>query len=217
MAKSFLSLLAFIAIALSACGGEDEGSSAPEAQAGSEPCESAEVPEPKTVNLDPPPSKPSAENLRVVFDTTCGKFEVTLDTKGSPRTAASVEYLVENGVYDDTTFHRIAPPFVQGGDPEGTGFGGPGYTVDEPPPDDAAYTQGVMAMAKTAAEPPGRSGSQFFVVAGADAGLAPDFAIAGEVTSGLDVVKTIYSGYLNEGSDTPLAPVNIETATIEKG
>ena len=74
--------------------------------------------------------------------------------------------MAENGVFDGTPFHRIIPGFViQAGDPAGTGSGpGPGYSVDEPPPDDTSYTEGVVAMAKTEAEPPGRSGSQFFVV-----------------------------------------------------
>ncbi len=67
---------------------------------------------------------------------------------------------------------------IQGGDPLGTGTGGPGYYVDEPPPSDTEYTRGTVAMAKTAAEPPGRSGSQFFVVAAADAGLPPQYAAA---------------------------------------
>ena len=80
---------------------------------------------------------------------------------------------------------------IQGGDPLGTGRGGPGYSVDEPPPSDAEYTRGTVAMAKTAVEPPGRSGSQFFVVTAADAGLPPDYALLGEVSSGEDVVDRI--------------------------
>ena len=77
------------------------------------------------------------------------------------------------------------PGFViQGGDPTGTGTGGPGYkTVDVPPPD-AAYTEGVVAMAKAGAEAPGTSGSQFFVVTGADVGLPPEYAVVGKVTEG---------------------------------
>ena len=75
-------------------------------------------------------------------------------------------------MYDGTAFHRIVPDFViQGGDPLGDGTGGPGYFVDEPPPADTEYTRGTVAMAKSQVEPPGRSGSQFFVVVGADAAL----------------------------------------------
>ena len=75
---------------------------------------------------------------------------------------------------------------IQGGDPNGDGTGGPGYFVDEPPPQDLTYTKATVAMAKTEAEPPGRSGSQFFVVtAPADAGLPPDYALLGTRHRGL--------------------------------
>ena len=154
-----------------------------------------------------------------MVDTSCGSFEIALDTKGNPKTAASFAHLAENGVYDNTLWHRIVPGFViQGGDPQGTGSGGPGYSVDEPPPPDAAYTRGVVAMAKTEAEPPGRSGSQFFVVSGADAGLPPQYAIAGEVTSGFDVVKLIegFGDPASGGTGTPLEPVVTNTVTIEE-
>ena len=95
-------------------------------------------------------------------------------------------------------FHRIAPGFViQGGDPKGSdpqvaGTGGPGYSVTEAPAQNTVYAKGLVAMAKTAVEPPGASGSQFFVVtAPADAGLPPDYAVLGEVTEGIDVVEAI--------------------------
>jgi len=207
-----------LALAFAACGGDDDDGG--DSAAADEPCQEAAAPEPRTVALDPPPKKPSAQRLTAVVDTSCGTFEIALDTKGNPKTAASFEYLAENGVYNDTIWHRIVPGFViQGGDPQGTGSGGPGYSVDEPPPDDAAYTRGVVAMAKTEAEPPGRSGSQFFVVTGADAGLPPQYAIAGEVTSGLDVVKTIegFGDPQSGGTGTPLEPVLINSVTIEEG
>ena len=196
------------------------GRTAATATAAESPCEEATTPAPKQVKLEPPPKQPSADKLTAVVDTSCGTFEIALDTKGNPKTAASFEYLAENGVYDDTLWHRIIPGFViQGGDPQGTGIGGPGYTVDEPPPDDAAYTRGVVAMGKSPVEPPGRSGSQFFVVTGADAGLPPQYAIAGEVTSGFDVVTTIEAFGDPQGGDTgtPLAPVLINSVTIEEG
>jgi len=101
---------------------------------------------------------------------------------------------------------------IQGGDPTQSGTGGPGYsTVDAPAPD-AAYTKGVVAMAKTQAEPAGTSGSQFFVVTGDDIGLDPDYAIVGEVTEGLDVVELI--GTLGDpATEQPLQPIVIESVT----
>ena len=80
---------------------------------------------------------------------------------------------------------RIRDP---GGDPTQSGSGGPGYQTRDVPPGDASYVKGVVAMAKTQAEPRGTSGSQFFVVTGADIGLPPDYAIVGTVTDGLAVV-----------------------------
>ena len=110
----------------------------------------------------------------------------------APKTANSFAFLAEEGFYDDLDFHRIVPEFViQGGDPLGTGTGGPGYSVDEKPPANLAYTKGTVAMAKSSAEPPGRSGSQFFVVTGADAGLPPEYALVGKVSEGIDVVERI--------------------------
>lgn len=218
----FLAPLCALSIVLGACG--DDNGEQPEATDSSPtadaPCESVEAAPPKKVNLDPPPAKPSADDLTAVFETTCGTFEVALDTEGNPKTAASIEYLIESGVYDDTTFHRIAvaPPIIQGGDPLGSGTGGPGYSVDDPPAQDTAYTQGVMAMAKTAAEPPGRSGSQFFIVTTADAGLPPDYAVAGEVSEGFEVIEEIASKADTSGaSEMPTEPINIISATIEAG
>ena len=104
---------------------------------------------------------------------------------------------------------------IQGGDPLGTGTGGPGYSVVEKPPANLAYTKGVVAMAKSSAEPPGSSGSQFYVVTGADAGLPPEYALVGKVSEGFDVVERI--GKLGTPSEKPKQTVLIETMTIEKG
>ncbi len=134
----------------------------------------------------------AGEELTAVVQTSCGSFEIELDTKQAPITTNSFAYLAEEGFYDDLTFHRIVPEFViQGGDPLGTGTGGPGYKVVEKPPANLAYTKGVVAMAKSSAEPPGTSGSQFYVVTGADAGLPPEYALVGKVSEGLDVVERI--------------------------
>jgi len=150
-----------------------------------------------------------------VVDTNCGSFTITLDVKGAPKTTASLVALAEDGFFDDLTFHRIVPGFViQGGDPTGTGTGGPGYTTVDVPPPGAGYTKGVVAMAKGGIDPPGSSGSQFFVVTADDAGLPPDYAIVGEVTEGLGVVETI--GTLGDpATEQPLEPVVIEKITVE--
>jgi peptidyl-prolyl cis-trans isomerase B (cyclophilin B) len=211
-------LLAALAMALTACG-EDGGSSTSEADSGGSGCEKVEAPPVKDVKLKPPPADaPTATGVE--FDTSCGNFTVTFDDR-APKTAASFQYLAEQGFYDDTVFHRVVPGFViQGGDPLGSstdpgvaGTGGPGYSVDEKPPADLSYTEGIVAMAKSATEPPGRSGSQFYVVTGADAGLTPDYALVGKVTEGMDVVAAIDALGTPGVDGPPTMPVVVNSAT----
>ena len=155
----------------------------------------------------------------VKVDTSKGSFTFELATKISPCTTASFAGLVKKGFFDGLTFHRIVPGFViQGGDPEGTGMGGPGYSTVDAPPQDTQYKKGLVAMAKTQAEPAGTSGSQFFVVTGADVGLPPDYAVLGNVTDGIDVVEEI--GKLGDPSDpsgTPTEPVKINKMELQTG
>ena len=158
------------------------------------PCQSVDQPAPRddggqtapTDTLDP------ALTWTLTFDTTCGSFVVTLDPVLAPETTASLVALADAGFFDGIAFHRIVPGFVvQGGDQTGTGGGGPGYQTVDDPPADAAYTHGVVAMAKAPQEAPGTAGSQFFVVVGDDAGLPAEYAIVGEVSDGMDVVEVI--------------------------
>jgi peptidyl-prolyl cis-trans isomerase B (cyclophilin B) len=161
-----------------------------------------------TVKLDP------AKRYELDVQTTCGDFTIQLDVKTSPKTSASLYYLAQKGFFDNLTFHRVAAGFViQGGDPAGNGSGGPGYTVVEPPPASARFPRGTIAMAKTQAEPPGASGSQFFVVTGEDAtgALQGQYAIGGHVVGGGDeVVQRIGSLPTNPPQDgQPIDPVVI--------
>jgi cyclophilin family peptidyl-prolyl cis-trans isomerase len=198
--------------AVAGCGGNDE----PSASASAE-CESVERPAPREPeSLDPPSSQLSAsKTYTLAFDTSCGTFDVELDTELAPKTAASLVLLARNGYFDDTDFHRIVPGFViQGGDPTQSGSGGPGYSTVDVPPNNARYTKGTVAMAKSAVEPPGTAGSQFFVVTAEDAGLPPQYAIVGEVTDGLDVVERI--GELGDAKEQPTQPVVIRTVTVSE-
>ena len=160
------------------------------------------------------------EPATATVETSCGTFEIELDTEESPKTANSFAFLAEEGLYDDTWFHRIVTDaFIQGGDPLGDGTGGPGYSIQEEPPADTSYLRGIVAMAKTRVDPPGTLGSQFFVVAQADAGLPPDYAVLGQVTEGIGVVARIAAlGDPASGPDgVPLEPVTIDRVTIETG
>jgi peptidyl-prolyl cis-trans isomerase B (cyclophilin B) len=219
-----VSVLAALLLALAAagCGDDGDGDAASTATQTETPtettaagCDDVEAPEPRSDGGETEPTEPldASKTWTLTFATSCGDFVVTLDVDGAPETAASLVALAEDGFYDGTVFHRIVPGFViQGGDPTQSGSGGPGYqTVDEPP-SDAAYVRGVMAMAKTATDPAGAAGSQFFVVTGADVGLPPDYAVVGEVTDGLDVVELI--GTLGDPqTEQPLQPVVIESVT----
>jgi cyclophilin family peptidyl-prolyl cis-trans isomerase len=155
-----------------------------------------------------------AKTYDVTAQTNCGSFVIRLAVKTSPKTAASFVSLVRAGYFDKTIFHRIVPGFIiQGGDPTATGTGGPGYTTVDKPPADTRYAFGLVAMAKTQTEAPGTSGSQFFVVTGADAGLPPDYAVLGRVVSGAPVVRAI--GKLGDPStEQPTETVELERATV---
>jgi peptidyl-prolyl cis-trans isomerase B (cyclophilin B) len=214
-----LGVFALVAVAIVAAiligrsGGDDASTAA--ASAGG--CKQVAAPKPKKTSFKAPKNtvKPG-EIVTATVETSCGTFDIALDSKRAPKTVNSFVFLSEEGFYDGLGFHRVVPEFViQGGDPLGTGSGGPGYSVDEKPPANLAYTKGVVAMAKSPAEPPGRSGSQFFVVLSADVGLPPEYALVGKVDKGFDVVERI--GKLGTPEEKPRQSVLIEKITIEKG
>jgi cyclophilin family peptidyl-prolyl cis-trans isomerase len=201
--------LFLLVLLIAGCGGSNGGGSGGEKS--STRCEVT-----PDVSENPPDITPLEEGkaYRLVVKTNKGAFTIALDTKTSPCTTASIVQLANKGFFNGTIFHRIVPGFViQGGDPTGTGSGGPGYKTVDTPPETARYTKGVVAMAKTMDEAPGTSGSQFFVVTGADAGLPPDYAILGKVVEGLDVVERI--GKLGNASEQPTERIEIASATVQ--
>jgi cyclophilin family peptidyl-prolyl cis-trans isomerase len=209
-------LLLVVLALLAGCGGGDDeaGGGETTTAASVSECQDVEAPEAREPGMNEAPSEEldPSQTHTLTFDTSCGTFTVTLDPESAPTTTASLVALAEAGYFDDTIFHRVVPGFViQGGDPTQTGGGGPGYSTVDVPPADAAYTKGVVAMAKTDAEPPGTSGSQFFVVTGADAGLTPDYAVVGEVTEGMETVERIDA--LGVGNGPPSQPVVVNTVT----
>jgi cyclophilin family peptidyl-prolyl cis-trans isomerase len=220
-----LATIAIVAL-LAGCGGSSGSSSDTSSQsssAGGLPagCKGVAKPKPKHVKLQrPPQTVKRGEKLTATISTSCGSFEIALDTRDSPKTVNSFADLAKRGFYDGLDFHRIVPHFViQGGDPLGNGQGGAGYTVVERPPANTAYRRGVVAMAKSQFQPPGASSSQFFVVtAPADAGLPPDYAVLGKVTAGMDAVMRIASladPKLGAQGGEPRAPVVIDRVAIQ--
>lgn len=230
MNRLLLAAAAALAIVVAGCGSSDKNdktttaASTPVAAKTPPPtttakgCKRVAAPAAKSEHANKPGSTLSSKKTYVVkLDTSCGKIEITLDVKHDPKTASSFAALVKSGFYDGLSFHRVVPDYViQGGDPSGDGSGGPGYSVVEAPPADQTYTKGVVAMAKTQTEAPGTSGSQFFIVTGADAGLPADYAVAGKVTAGQAVVDRI--GAIppanGQGDGPPAQPVVITKATL---
>jgi peptidyl-prolyl cis-trans isomerase B (cyclophilin B) len=217
-------MLAALAPALGGCGdgGDDKKAKSEKTteanttQPADEPCKPDGEPKVRR------PKKRSAPDFRLARDkkytatvvTSCGAFEIELDAKQAPRTGGSFATLAREDFYNGLGFHRIVTGFViQGGDPRGNGEGGPGYSIREAPPDDVVYSEGIVAMAKTATEPPGTSGSQFFIVTSDGAQLDPVYALLGRVTKGLDVVKRIE--LTPAGPDEqPIEPIVIKRVTI---
>jgi len=177
-----------------------------------DPLEPAQYTSPEDQNLS------EGSTLTAVVATSCGDITIELEPASAPENVNSFVFLAREGFYDGTIMHRLVSEFViQGGDPEATGLGGPGYTVtDEFPDSDFVYEPGTVAVARSALANSG--GSQFFIVTGEQGEvLAPQFSVLGRVTDGFDVIDLIaqieVGGPSNEGS-TPQETVYIESVTI---
>jgi cyclophilin family peptidyl-prolyl cis-trans isomerase len=208
-----LSLLLVVAL-VAGCGGGSK-QAGPSDTTSASGCPTVDAPAPKADGGQKPPKAPldGTKRYALAVQTNCGTFVIALDQKSAPRTAASLVSLARSGFFDHMIFHRIVPGFViQGGDPTQTGGGGPGYQTVDRPPEGAAYVKGVVAMAKTATEPPGTAGSQFFVVTGPDAGLPAEYAIVGRVVKGRGVVDRIAA--LGDANEHPTETVEIEKVRV---
>jgi peptidyl-prolyl cis-trans isomerase B (cyclophilin B) len=233
-------LLASLALVLAACGKDDSTKSA----ATPTPATTTTAAPPTTTEAIPPRSSndgcravPAAtrkdgssrrrprERLSRKRDyiatirTNCGTIRILLDVRRAPKTTASFAGLVRSKFFDGLSFHRVAKPggndfVIQGGDPRGNGEGGPGYTVVEAPPANTRYRRYAVAMAKAQTEPPGTSGSQFFIVTGRDAGLEPVYAIVGRVIGDKGAVRRIAAVPTDPTFEVPLDPVVMSSVRI---
>jgi cyclophilin family peptidyl-prolyl cis-trans isomerase len=161
----------------------------------------------------PAPMK-AGETATVTVETSKGTIVMKIEGDLGPNAAGNFVALAECGFYDGVVFHRLVPGFViQGGDPTGTGGGGPGYTIKDEPVK-GEYKRGTLAMART-------QGSQFFIVLDDQAKAALDsartYAIFGEVVSGMDVVDAI-AAMPNSGepNNTALDPVSMDKVTVTR-
>jgi cyclophilin family peptidyl-prolyl cis-trans isomerase len=170
---------------------------------------------PPTTKVDPD------KTYMATFETSCGDFTVKLDPKKAPVTTANMVFLAGKHFYDSTWFHRIVPggaagiAVIQGGDPQGTGQGGPGYAIkDELPSSPAAYKKYSVAMANSG---PDTGGSQFFINFDDNSkALQPNYSVFGQVLEGQDVVDKIAQVPVGgQSGDTPTQSVWIDKLTVK--
>ena len=161
----------------------------------------------------PPMIIDTAKTYTAAMVTSKGTMEILLDALGAPQTVNSFVFLARWHYYDGIIFHRVIPGFVlQGGDPTGTGTGGPGYRFKDELPKPGRYEVGSLAMANAG---PHTNGSQFFVISGPDGvRLPPLYAHFGKVVKGLDVIEIINA--CGSPSGTPRERVKIESVTISE-
>ncbi len=183
---------------------------------GHTPCPDGGGASPRKVTFTSPPKQciNPTQQFTARFDTSAGNFTVTLDAARAPVTVNNFVVLALYHYYDGTIFHRVIPGFVvQGGDATGKppGTGTFGYTIaDEFPTSLSDYLVGSVSMANTGQ--PHSGGSQFFIWMGPNPLPGPSYSLFGQVTSGLDTVRTIEAGGSDSG--TPVKPVTIHTVTI---
>ena len=154
------------------------------------PAADGSSPQQRKFDQEPPVVIDPAKRYVATMVTSHGTMVIALDALAAPKTVNSFVFLARYHYYDGVIFHRIIPGFVlQGGDPTGTGTGGPGYKYADELPSAGKYQVGSLAMANAG---PNTNGSQFFVISGPDgAGLPPLYSLFGAVVSGGDVVTTI--------------------------
>lgn len=163
-------------------------------------------PEAPEMGIDP------SKRYTATMETSMGTIVIALDAINAPRTVNNFVYLAGYHYYDGIIFHRIINGFVcQGGDPTGTGMGGPGYRFGDELPKPGQYQIGSLAMANAG---PNTNGSQFFLISGqSGVQLPPNYALFGQVVKGLDVVDAMQKVPTGR-NDRPIDDVVINSVTI---
>src|ERR1700728_456816 len=162
-------------------------------------------------DAEPPMIIDADRRYTATMTTSKGTIVIALDPVAAPRTVNNFVFLARYHYFDGVVFHRIIPGFViQGGDPEGTGRGGPGYQFADELPKPGRYQVGSLAMANAG---PDTNGSQFFIITGAHGvGLPPQYSLFGAVVSGGEVIEKIDA--LGTQSGKPKERVVIESVTV---
>ncbi|MHB1782220.1 MAG: peptidylprolyl isomerase [Acidimicrobiales bacterium] len=169
------------------------------------------APQKRRFDGPPPMCVDLSKRYTALVKTTKGDLTVALDAIGAPRTVNNFVVLARYHYFDDVAFHRIIPGFVvQGGDPTGSGSGGPGYRFEDELPAPGRYEIGSLAMANAG---PDTNGSQFFIISGPQgAALPPAYSLFGKVVAGLDVVAALEQAGSRTGK--PSERVAIESVEI---
>ena len=159
------------------------------------------------------------QKAAIVMVTSCGTLRIELVQNKKNPIPNSIAFLVTKHFYDGLTFHRIISDFVlQGGDPKGNGTGGPGYTVDGKVMGGYRYAIGDVAMAKTAAQPSGTAGSQFFVISGAQGAQLPtDYGMLGHAADPTSLATIKRIARFATQSSVPSKKIYIWTAKLDSG
>jgi len=167
----------------------------------------------KTYDKAPEMTIDPAKKYTATMETSCGKMVIELDAENAPVGTNNFVFLAREKFYDGLNFHRVIKDFViQGGDPKGDGTGGPGYDVPAEPPKDK-FMIGDLAAAKSASDPPGTMGSQFFVITGSrGAALPNEYARFGTVTDGVKVAQKLES--FGQPDESPSRQLYILSVTI---
>jgi len=192
----------------------DPGTAPQEVACGAEEPSAASEPKPQFAGPPPLALEPGATYTATLV-TSCGEIRVRLLSDTAPQTVNSFVFIARKGYFDGTFFHRLVDSIdvIQGGDPTGTGSGGPGYTLPDELAGGETYGPGTLAMANAGAN---TGGSQFFVITGPDGRNLdgnPAFSIFGRVVSGLDVAKEI-NALLPEGTDDGAPPVAVYLESV---
>ena len=167
---------------------------------------------PKQYPKQPELSIDLSKSYTAVLDTNHGPITIALNPDRAPQTVNNFVFLANEGFYDGVIFHRVIPGFViQGGDPTGTGTGGPGYKFRDELDKPGTYSRGTVAMANAG---PNTNGCQFFIVLDSP-GLPHAYTIFGEVTEGMDAVDAIAG--LKTRSDRPVDDAIIRSVKITEG
>jgi cyclophilin family peptidyl-prolyl cis-trans isomerase len=177
------------------------------------PCPAPDGSSPKTQRFDGPPPMciDPAHRYTAEIVTSKGTIVIALDAVSAPKTVNNFVFLARYHYYEGIVFHRVIPGFMlQGGDPTGTGSGGPGYRFEDELPKPGRYEIGSVAMANAG---PNTNGSQFFVISGpSGVRLPPQYSLFGKTVKGLDVVVSIEA--IGSSSGKPSERVVIESVTI---